>query len=156
MDLYRFPHGKQTHFSWRPEEVGSWSSAPRATFGSADSGANVLHHHWWVPENRERENPDPINRQTPWRNHPPFSLSLSFSTFIALEQTAGEGLQLSSLDEDAPRKVWKMNPDSQVLKVLQEAELQPLTLPLEDATICEEESSLCLQRENISGWWCKI
>lgn len=49
-----------------------------------------------------------------------------------------------------------MNPDSQVLKVLQEAELQPLTLPLEDATICEEESSLCPQRENISGWWCKI
>lgn len=44
-----------------------------------------------------------------------------------------------------------MNPDSQVLKVLQEAELQPLTLPLEDVTICEEESSLCLQKEKISG-----
>lgn len=81
------------------------------------------------------------------------ALSLSLSTFISPEQTAGEVLQIGSLDEDAPRKVWRMNPDSQVLKVLQEAELQPLTLPLEDATICEEESSLCLQRENISGWW---
>ncbi|XP_075901554.1 serine/threonine-protein kinase Nek1-like isoform X2 [Nelusetta ayraudi] len=76
--------------------------------------------------------------------------TLEQTCFTTIEQTAGEVLQIGSLDEDAPRKVWGMNPDSQVLKVLQEAELQPLTLPLEDVTICEEESSLCLQREKSS------
>lgn len=76
--------------------------------------------------------------------------TLEQTCFTTIEQTAGEVLQISSLDEDAPRRVWGINPDSQVLKVLQEAELQPLTLPLEDVTMCEEESSLCLQREKIS------
>lgn len=49
---------------------------------------------------------------------------------------------MGGLHEEAPRKVWGMNPDSQVLRVLQEAELQPLTLPMENATICEEDSSV--------------
>lgn len=71
-------------------------------------------------------------------------VSLSFWVYIP-EQTAGEVLQMGGLHEEAPRKVWGMNPDSQVLRVLQEAELQPLTLPMENATICEEDSS-------VPGW----
>lgn len=45
------------------------------------------------------------------------------------------------LHEEAPRKVWGPSPDSQVLKVLQQAELQPLTQQLGNATICEEDVS---------------
>ena len=38
---------------------------------------------------------------------------------------------MPGLHEEAPRKVWGVNPDSEVLRVLQEAELQPLTQQLE-------------------------
>ncbi|XP_073333314.1 serine/threonine-protein kinase Nek1 isoform X3 [Pagrus major] len=58
-----------------------------------------------------------------------------------IEQTAGEVIQMGVLHEEAPRKVWEASPDSQVLKVLQQAELQPLTQQLENATICEEDFS---------------
>lgn len=61
--------------------------------------------------------------------------------FFVSEQTAGEVIQMAVLQEDAPRKMWGASPDSQVLKVLKEAELQPLTQPLETLTICEDESS---------------
>lgn len=57
------------------------------------------------------------------------------------EQTAGEVIQMGGLHEEAPRKVWGVSPDSQVLRVLQEAELQPLTQQLENVTICEEDFS---------------
>lgn len=60
---------------------------------------------------------------------------------ILSEQTAGEVIQLRELHEDVPRKVWGVNPDSQVLKVLQEAELQPFTQQLENVSICDEFSS---------------
>lgn len=59
----------------------------------------------------------------------------------ATEQTVGEVIQMGMLQEEAPRKVWGVIPDSQVLRVLQEAELQPLTQPLENITICEGELS---------------
>lgn len=48
---------------------------------------------------------------------------------------------MGGLHEDVPRKVWGGSPDSQVLRVLQEAELQPLTQQLENVTICEEDFS---------------
>lgn len=57
------------------------------------------------------------------------------------EQTVGEVIQMGRLQEEAPRKVWGVSPNSQVLRVLQEAELQPLTQQLENVTICEEEFS---------------
>lgn len=60
---------------------------------------------------------------------------------IISEQTAGEVIQMGGLHEDAPRKVWGGSPDSQVLRVLQEAELQPLTQQLENVSICEEDFS---------------
>lgn len=55
------------------------------------------------------------------------------------EQTAGEVIQMGGLQEEAPRKVWRSSPDSLVLRVLQEAELQPLTQQLENVTLCEED-----------------
>ncbi|XP_033477754.1 serine/threonine-protein kinase Nek1 isoform X2 [Epinephelus lanceolatus] len=58
-----------------------------------------------------------------------------------IEQTVGEVIRMGGLQEEAPRKVWGVSPDSQVLRVLQEAELQPLTQQLENVTICEEEFS---------------
>lgn len=47
------------------------------------------------------------------------------------EQTAGEVIQMDVVQEEAPRKAWGVSPHSQVLRVLQEAELQPLTQQLE-------------------------
>ncbi|XP_023679528.1 serine/threonine-protein kinase Nek1 isoform X2 [Paramormyrops kingsleyae] len=49
-------------------------------------------------------------------------------TYIGSDEiTAGEVIQPVGLDE-VPRRAWGRSPDTQVLKVLQEAELQPLTL----------------------------
>lgn len=57
------------------------------------------------------------------------------------EQTAGVDIQMCGLHEENPRKVWPVEPDSQVLRVLQEAELQPLTQELGNVSLCDEESS---------------
>lgn len=45
------------------------------------------------------------------------------------------------LHEETARKMWGASPDSQVLRVLQEAELQPLTQQLEGVSISEAELS---------------
>ncbi|XP_071342924.1 serine/threonine-protein kinase Nek1 isoform X3 [Trachinotus anak] len=58
---------------------------------------------------------------------------------MTIEQTAGEVIQMGVLQDETPRKVWGVSPASEVLRVLQEAELQPLTQQLESVTICEKE-----------------
>uniref|UniRef100_A0A3B4AE66 non-specific serine/threonine protein kinase n=1 Tax=Periophthalmus magnuspinnatus TaxID=409849 RepID=A0A3B4AE66_9GOBI len=55
------------------------------------------------------------------------------------DHTVDEVSQLSVLQDEGPRKMWGVNPDTQVLKILQEAELQPLTQKLENASICDGE-----------------
>lgn len=57
------------------------------------------------------------------------------------EKTAGEVIQMGVLQEEAPRKAWGVCPHSQVLRVLQEAELQPLTQQMENVTVCELSDS---------------
>uniref|UniRef100_A0AAQ5Y823 non-specific serine/threonine protein kinase n=1 Tax=Amphiprion ocellaris TaxID=80972 RepID=A0AAQ5Y823_AMPOC len=57
------------------------------------------------------------------------------------EQTVGEVVVTGRLEEEASRKVWRASPDSLVLRVLQEAEPQPVTQQLENVTTCEEEFS---------------
>ncbi|XP_028259981.1 serine/threonine-protein kinase Nek1 isoform X2 [Parambassis ranga] len=81
-----------------------------------------------------------------WEAGVPVVLSVAQQTlgetfFTTIEQTVGEVIQMGVLQEEAPRKVWGVIPDSQVLRVLQEAELQPLTQSLENITICEGELS---------------
>ncbi|KAM8745722.1 serine/threonine-protein kinase Nek1 isoform 1-T2 [Acanthopagrus schlegelii] len=81
-----------------------------------------------------------------WEAGVPLVISVAQQTLeqtciATIEQTAGEVIQMGVLHEEAPRKVWGPSPDSQVLKVLQQAELQPLTQQLENATICEEDFS---------------
>uniref|UniRef100_A0A6Q2ZF82 non-specific serine/threonine protein kinase n=1 Tax=Esox lucius TaxID=8010 RepID=A0A6Q2ZF82_ESOLU len=56
-----------------------------------------------------------------------------------VEQTVGEVIRMDMLHDDAPRKAWGRSPDSQLLKVLQEAELQPVTQLLGNVSICEEK-----------------
>ncbi|XP_034738590.1 serine/threonine-protein kinase Nek1 isoform X4 [Etheostoma cragini] len=58
-----------------------------------------------------------------------------------IEQTVGEVIPMGRLQDEAPRKVWRASPDSQVLRLLQEAELQPLTQQLESVNIWGEEFS---------------
>ncbi|XP_044054578.1 serine/threonine-protein kinase Nek1 isoform X2 [Siniperca chuatsi] len=94
------------------------------------------------PEDRPTSGAD----RKKWEEGVPLVLSVARQTLeqtciTTIEQTAGEVIQMGGLQEEAPRKVWGVSPDSQVLRVLQEAELQPLTQQLENVTICEEEFS---------------
>ncbi|XP_061883932.1 serine/threonine-protein kinase Nek1 isoform X3 [Entelurus aequoreus] len=78
-----------------------------------------------------------------WEAGAPFVLptaqqTLEETCLPTIEQTVGEVIRLAVLSEEAQRKVWSPSPDSQILKVLQEAEVQPLTQLLETASICEE------------------
>lgn len=66
--------------------------------------------------------------------------TLEETCFTTIDQTVGEVIQLSVLQDEGPRKVW--GADSQVLKILREAELQPLTQKLENVSICEGELSI--------------
>ncbi|XP_061681643.1 serine/threonine-protein kinase Nek1 isoform X4 [Syngnathoides biaculeatus] len=55
-----------------------------------------------------------------------------------IEPTAGEVMQTCVLQGEGQRKVWEVSPDCQILKVLHEAAVQPLTQLLETVTFCEE------------------
>ncbi|XP_042339439.1 serine/threonine-protein kinase Nek1 isoform X2 [Plectropomus leopardus] len=93
-----------------------------------------------TPEDRPSSGGD----RKKWEAGAPLILSVAQQTLEetcirTIEQTAGEVIQMGRLQEEAPRKVWRASPDSQVLRVLQEAELQPLTQQLETVTICEDE-----------------
>lgn len=57
-----------------------------------------------------------------------------------LEKTIGEVIKMAGLQEEASRKAWGQTSHSRVLRVLQEAELQPLTQLLENVTLCEKLS----------------
>ncbi|XP_026161115.1 serine/threonine-protein kinase Nek1 [Mastacembelus armatus] len=81
-----------------------------------------------------------------WEAGVPLVLSVAQQTLeetciTTIEQTAGEVIQIGVLQEEGPRKVWGVSPHSEVLRALQEAELQPLTQQLENITMCEEISS---------------
>ncbi|KAJ8277130.1 hypothetical protein GJAV_G00071790 [Gymnothorax javanicus] len=51
------------------------------------------------------------------------------------EGTSGDVIRLEVGQGEAPRKAWGRSPDTQVLRVLREAELQPLTLQLANTSI---------------------
>ncbi|XP_069006843.1 serine/threonine-protein kinase Nek1 isoform X2 [Embiotoca jacksoni] len=89
--------------------------------------------------------PSGVDRKK-WEAGIPLILSVAQQTLeetciTTIEQTAGEVIQMARLQDETPRKVWGASPVSQVLRVLQEAELQPLTQQLENVTICEDEFS---------------
>uniref|UniRef100_A0A8C9UAD2 non-specific serine/threonine protein kinase n=1 Tax=Scleropages formosus TaxID=113540 RepID=A0A8C9UAD2_SCLFO len=58
------------------------------------------------------------------------------------EKTVGEVIHLEVEKEEVPRKAWGHSPDSEVLKVLEEAELQTLTLMAEGATSFPKEQEV--------------
>lgn len=57
--------------------------------------------------------------------------------FTTIDQSVGEAINLSVIVEEGPRKMWGVNPNTQVLKILQEAELQPHTQKLGNTSICD-------------------
>ncbi|KAM9385320.1 serine/threonine-protein kinase Nek1 [Pholidichthys leucotaenia] len=67
--------------------------------------------------------------------------TLEDTAIMTIEQTVGEVIQICKLSEEAPRKMWGEGPNSQVLRILQEAELQPHTQQMETVTMCEDEFS---------------
>uniref|UniRef100_A0AAV2KYB5 non-specific serine/threonine protein kinase n=1 Tax=Knipowitschia caucasica TaxID=637954 RepID=A0AAV2KYB5_KNICA len=73
----------------------------------------------------------------------PTSETLGESCVTTISHTlTAEVFQSSVPKDEGPRKVWGVNPDSQVLKILLEAELQPLTQKLENTSICEGDLSI--------------
>ncbi|XP_072294192.1 serine/threonine-protein kinase Nek1 [Eucyclogobius newberryi] len=69
----------------------------------------------------------------------PAAQTLGETCATTIDHTVGEVSELSILQDEGPRKVWGVNPDTRLLKLLQEAELQPLTQKLDNASICEED-----------------
>ncbi|XP_016886804.1 serine/threonine-protein kinase Nek1 isoform X2 [Cynoglossus semilaevis] len=61
--------------------------------------------------------------------------TLEETCFTTMEETSG----VIQLQQEAQRKVWPSSPDSQVLKLLKEAELQPLTQQLEELTMVQDD-----------------
>ncbi|KAM6938096.1 serine/threonine-protein kinase Nek1 isoform 2-T2 [Lycodopsis pacificus] len=92
------------------------------------------------------DTPSSAGDRKKWEAGVPLVLSVARRTLEdtcirTIEQTSGEVIQMAALQEEAPRKVWAASPDSQVLRVLREAELQPLTQQLQDVTLCEDRRS---------------
>lgn len=90
------------------------------------------------------ERPSSGGDRKKWEAGSPSILSVAQQTLEdtcirTAEQTVGEVIRMDVLQDDAPRKAWGRSPDSQVLRVLQEAELQPLTQLLGNVNICEEK-----------------
>ncbi|XP_064791652.1 serine/threonine-protein kinase Nek1 isoform X5 [Oncorhynchus masou masou] len=90
------------------------------------------------------ERPSSGGDRKKWEAGSPSILSVAQQTLEdtcirTAEQTVGEVIRMDVLQDDPPRKAWGRSPDSQVLRVLQEAELQPLTQLLGNVNICEEK-----------------
>ncbi|XP_069378533.1 serine/threonine-protein kinase Nek1 isoform X1 [Paralichthys olivaceus] len=91
------------------------------------------------------ERPSSGGDRKKWEAGLPLVLSVAQQTLEetcirTIEQTAGEVIRMDMLQEEIQRKMWRASPDSQVLRVLREAELQPLTQQLENVSICLEKS----------------
>lgn len=61
--------------------------------------------------------------------------------FCAAEQTTGEVIPMEAWQGEGLRKAWGQTPVSEVLKILQEAELQPLTQCLDNRSICDNTNT---------------
>lgn len=66
-----------------------------------------------------------------------FICSNTFFLKLISEKTAGEVICMDDWQEEGLRKAWGQSPDSEVLKVLEEAELQPFTQKLDPASTCD-------------------
>ncbi|XP_028817996.1 serine/threonine-protein kinase Nek1 isoform X2 [Denticeps clupeoides] len=64
--------------------------------------------------------------------------TLEETVFTTAEQTSGEVICMEPLHEQGPRKSWEQRPDSQVLKVLEQATLQPVTQLLNNSSTLEK------------------
>ncbi|XP_056132296.1 serine/threonine-protein kinase Nek1 [Lampris incognitus] len=92
------------------------------------------------------ERPSSGGERKKWEAGVPIVLSIAQQTLEetcirTAEHTVGEVIQVGLLQGEAPRKAWGRSPDSQVLRVLQEAELQPLTQVLQKVSISEDKSN---------------
>ncbi|XP_072246110.1 serine/threonine-protein kinase Nek1 isoform X2 [Leuresthes tenuis] len=65
--------------------------------------------------------------------------TLEETCIMTTDQTMGEVIRMGGLLEEAPRKGGGVSPVGQVLRVLQEAELQPLTQQLETDSMREDD-----------------
>ncbi|XP_062251971.1 serine/threonine-protein kinase Nek1 isoform X2 [Platichthys flesus] len=98
------------------------------------------------------ERPSSGGDRKKWEAGLPLVLSVAQQTLektciTTIEQTSGEVIKMDLLQEEAQRKMWRVSPDSQVLRLLQEAEPQPLTQQLENVYVCEKEM-LSLDKSN--------
>ncbi|XP_017278942.1 serine/threonine-protein kinase Nek1 isoform X2 [Kryptolebias marmoratus] len=93
-----------------------------------------------------KERPSSGGDRKKWEAGIPLVLSVAQQTLAetcvsTIDQTAGEVIQMGELQAEAPRKMWGASPTCQVLRALQEAELQPHTQQLETGSLSETEFS---------------
>ncbi|XP_037554272.1 serine/threonine-protein kinase Nek1 [Nematolebias whitei] len=102
------------------------------TFGEIDATAATF------PEDRPSSGGD----RKKWEAGIPLILPVAQQTLEemcvnTIDQTVGEVIQMGELQAEGPRKMWEASPECQVLRALQEAELQPLTQNLETGSSSE-------------------
>ncbi|KAI5608464.1 serine/threonine-protein kinase Nek1 isoform X2, partial [Silurus asotus] len=82
--------------------------------------------------------------------------TLEDTSISTAEQTSGEVIAMEAWHGEGLRKVWGKTPVSEVLKVLQEAEIQPLTQCLDNSSIRDntyteqQAADICLEHEQES------
>ncbi|XP_053501405.1 serine/threonine-protein kinase Nek1 isoform X4 [Ictalurus furcatus] len=64
--------------------------------------------------------------------------TLEDTSITTAEQTTGEVIPMEAWQGEGLRKVWGQTPVSEVLKILEQAELQPLTQCLDNSSICDD------------------
>ncbi|XP_064190479.1 serine/threonine-protein kinase Nek1 [Anguilla rostrata] len=112
-------------------EAGAPPLLPAAQATLGDAGAQV---------DPLEESPPHAGERRRWeaRDLPLISVAqqtLEETSLGTAERTSGEVIRLEVGQGEVPRRAWGRSPDTQVLKVLGEAELQPITLLLENASI---------------------
>ncbi|KAG7277516.1 hypothetical protein CRUP_030678, partial [Coryphaenoides rupestris] len=129
------------------EEEENEEEQPRP--GAALPPLAPLPHHQAPPPAEERPGSGGDRRR--WEAGAPLVLAVAQDTLedsCIADQTVGEVIRMGVAMGEGPRKAWGRSPDSLVLRVLQEAELQSLTqTTLEDiSTSCQDKTHL-VERE---------
>ncbi|KAI1888730.1 hypothetical protein AGOR_G00171740 [Albula goreensis] len=118
-------------------EAGAPPILPEAQFTLGDTatctGVQVA-----SPEDRP-----PTAERKRWEAGAPPVLSVAQQTLEetclrTAEGTSGDVIRLEGAQGEGPRKAWGRSPDTRVLKVLEEAELQPVTLLLKNTSIHDD------------------
>ncbi|XP_057696978.1 serine/threonine-protein kinase Nek1 isoform X3 [Corythoichthys intestinalis] len=89
--------------------------------------------------------PPSVGDRKKWQEGLPFFLPIPQQTLEetcipTIEKNTGEVIRGSAMQDEGQRKAWGVSPECPILRVFHEAEVQPLTQPLETVGIYKEAS----------------